>query len=409
LKRLDSNPIEVGFSRPVGKLYNCPVARCIFHIDLDAFFVSVERTFNPELKGRPVIVGGDPEHRGVVSSASYEARPFGIYAGMPLSQARRLCPQAVLIRANFPRYRDASRRFMEILADFAPDIEPLGLDEAYLNATGCEELYGSPADMAHAIKQRINRELKLTASVGTGTCKVVAKIASAHCKPDGFLEVKPGHEQAFLSPLPIGRLPGVGEKTEKSLEDMGITTMGELAALSLDTVERRFGAVGVMLHNHARGIDGREVEPPREPKSISQELTFAGDSLDRDFLEANLHTLCQEVCRELRSYDRRAKCVAIKLRYADFQTVTHQVTLKEAGDITGIILAAARQLLGKTLAERRSPVRLIGIRVSSLVGRERQLSMFDSTIRRPERLDKAVDKIRSKYGPTAIKTGDDVL
>jgi DNA polymerase-4 len=385
------------------------MARCILHIDLDAFFVSVERTFNPELKGKPVIVGGDPEHRGVVSSASYEARPFGIHAGMPLLQARRLCPQAVLIRANFPRYRNASGRFMEILAGFSPDLEPLGLDEAYLDATGCEEPYGSSAGMALAIKQRISRELKLTASVGIGTCKVVAKIASALCKPDGLLQIEPGQEQAFLSPLPIGKLPGVGEKIERSFKEMGITTIGGLASLPLDTVERQFGAAGVMLHNHARGIDGREVEPPGEAKSISQERTFAGDSLDRDFLEANLHTLCQEVCRALRSYNKRAKCVAIKLRYADFQTISRQVTLKEATDVTTVIFGKAEQLLSRTLAQRGAPVRLIGIRLLGLASHEKQLPMFDSGTRKPERLDRAVDKIRSKYGPTAIKTGDDVF
>jgi DNA polymerase-4 len=384
------------------------MARCIFHIDLDAFFVSVERTFNPELKGKPVIVGGDPDSRGVVSSASYEARRFGIHAGMPLSQARHLCPQAVLVRANFSRYRDASSRFMGILAGFSPDLEPLGLDEAYLDATGCEEPYGSPPEMARAIKQRISKELKLTASVGIATCKVVAKIASARCKPDGVLEVQPGYEQEFLNPLPISKLPGVGEKTEQSLERMGITTIGELAALPLDTIKRRFGATGAALHSHARGIDRRHVEPPGEAKSISQELTFARDSLGRDFLEANLHSLCQEVCRELRGQRKTARCVAIKLRYADFETVTRQVTLKEATDVTRVIFGTASKLLNSTLAERGAPIRLIGVKVSNLVGLDKQLRMFGSEIHEPERVDKAVDKIRSKYGPTSIKTGDEV-
>jgi DNA polymerase-4 len=385
------------------------MARCIFHIDLDAFFVSVEQALNPELKGKPVTVGGDPERRGVVASASYEARPFGIHAGMPLSRARRLCPQAIFIRANFSRYRDASNRFMEILADFSPDIEPLGLDEAYLDVTGCEEPYGSPRQLARAIKERINKELKITASVGIGTCKVVAKIASALCKPDGLLEIAPGEEQAFLNPLPIAKLPGVGEKTEQSLKEMGITTIGELASLSLDTIERRFGATGTVLHSYARGIDDREVEAPGEAKSISQQLTFARDTLDRNFLEANLHNLCQEVCQELRSQNKRAKCVAIRLRYADFKTITRQVTLQEASDVTQVIFAAAQQLLSKALAQQKNPIRLIGIRISSLVGEENQLPMFDSRAAKFGHLDQAVDKIRKKYGPSAIKTGDDVL
>ena len=385
------------------------MARCIFHIDLDAFFVSVEQTFNPKLKGKPVIVGGDPDSRGVVSSASYEARRFGIHAGMPLSRAQRLCPQAVLIRADFPRYRKASNRFMAILADFSPDLEPLGLDEAYLDVTGCEGLYGSPSNMASAIKQRINGELRLTASVGIATCKVVAKIASALCKPDGRLEIAPGEERAFLDPLPIGKLPGVGEKTEHSLKEMGITTIGELASLPSDAVKKRFGAVGEMLHSHARGIDDREVEPPGEAKSISQELTFARDTVDRDSLEVTLHNMCQGVCQQLRGRNRIARCVAIKLRYADFETITRQMTLGEASDITGVIFAAVRQLLGKALAGEERPIRLIGVRVSALVGRGKQVRMFDSEVHKPERLDRAVDKIRSKYGPAAIKTGDDVF
>ncbi len=298
---------------------------------------------------------------------------------------------------------------MEILADFSPDIEPLGLDEAYLDVTGCEEPYGSPRKLALAIKERIHKELEITASVGIATCKVVAKIASALCKPDGLLEIAPGEEQSFLNPLPIAKLPGVGEKTEQSLKEMGITTIGELASLPLDTIKRRFGATGAVIHSYARGIDDREVEAPGEAKSISQQLTFARDTLDRNFLEANLHNLCQGACQELRSQNKRAKCVAIRLRYADFETITRQVILKEATNVTQVVFATAQQLLSKTLAKQEKPIRLIGIRVSSLVGEEKQLPMFDSGTEKPEHLDKAIDKIRSKYGSTAIKTGDDIF
>jgi DNA polymerase-4 len=385
------------------------MARCIFHIDLDAFFVSVEQVLNPKLKGKPVMVGGDPERRGVVASASYEARPFGIHSGMPLSRARRLCPQAILIRANFSHYKVASAKFMKILSDFSPYIEPLGFDEAYLNVTGCEEPYGSPRQLAMALKERIYEELKLTASVGIGTCKVVSKIASDLCKPDGLLEIAPGGEQAFLNPLPIAKLPGVGKKTEQVLKEMRITTIGELASLPLNTVKRRFGTTGAVIHSYARGIDDREVKAPGEAKSISQQLTFAHDTLDHNFLEANLHNLCQEVCQELRSQNTRAKCVAIRLRYADFRTITRQVTLKEASDVTQVVCASAHQLLSQALAQQEKPVRLLGIRVSSLVGEEKQLSMFDSGTEKPERLDKAIDKIRRKYGSTAIKTGNGIF
>jgi DNA polymerase-4 len=384
------------------------MARCIFHIDLDAFFASVEQALNTKLKGKPVIVGGDPERRGVVASASYEARPFGIHAGMPLSKARRLCPQAIFIRSHFSLYKDASAKFMKILGDFSPHIEPLGFDEAYLDVTGCEEPYGSLQKLALAIKERINEELKLTASVGIATCKVVAKIASDLCKPDGLLEIAPGDEQAFLNPLPIDKLPGVGKKTEQALKETGVTTIGELASLPLDTIKRQFGSTGAVIHSYARGMDDREVEAPGEAKSISQQLTFARDTLNRNFLEANLHNLCQEVCQELRSQNKKARCVAIRLRYADFKTITRQVNLKEASDVTQVIFTTSQHLLSKALAQQEKPVRLIGIRISSLFSEGKQLSMFDSEIEKPEHLDKAIDRIRRKYGPTAIKTGDGI-
>jgi DNA polymerase-4 len=298
---------------------------------------------------------------------------------------------------------------MGILADFSPDMEPLGFDEAYVDVTGCIEPYGSAQQLARAIRERVKAELNITASVGIGTCKVVAKIASALCKPDGLLEIAPGQEHAFLNPLPIVKLPGVGEKTEQSLKEMGITTTGELASLPLDTIRRRFGVPGSALHSYARGIDDREVEAPGEAKSISQELTFARDTLDRDFLEANLRNLCQEICHELRSQSRRAKCVAIKLRYADFKTITRQVTLRETSDVTQVIFVTAQRLLSKTLAQQQKPIRLLGVRISGLVGEQKQLPMFDSKVEKPERVDKAIDKIRRKYGQTAIKTGNGIL
>jgi DNA polymerase-4 len=384
------------------------MTRCILHIDLDAFFASVEQVLNPKLRGRPVVVGGDPERRGVVASASYEARPFGIHSGMPSSKARRLCPKAVFLPTHFSLYEDASAKFMRILGDFSPRIEPLGFDEAYLDVTGCEEPYGSPRQLALAMKERIYRELKITASVGVATCKVVAKVASDICKPDGLLEIAPGGEQAFLNPLPIAKLPGVGKKMEQSFKELGVSTIGALAGLPLDTVKRRLGATGAVLHSYARGIDDREVEPPGEAKSISQEITFAQDTVDHNFLEANLHNLCQDVCQNLRGRNRRAKCVAIKLRYADFETVTRQVTLQEASDVTRVVFTMAHQLLSKALAQQGRPVRLIGIRISNLVSEGRQLTMFDSVAKKPEYLDEAIDKIRGKYGSTAIRTGNGI-
>jgi DNA polymerase-4 len=258
------------------------------------------------------------------------------------------------------------------------------------------------------MKERIYRELKITASVGVATCKVVAKVASDICKPDGLLEIAPGGEQAFLNPLPIAKLPGVGKKIEQSFKELGVSTIGALAGLPLDTVKRRLGATGAVLHSCARGIDDRDVEPPSEAKSISQELTFARDTLNRKFLETTLHNLCQEVCRDLRGLGKRAKCVAIKLRYADFETVTRQVTLQEASDVTRVVFTMAHQLLSKALAQQGKPVRLIGIRISNLVGEGKQLAMFDSGTEKPEHLDEAIDKIRGKYGSMAIRTGNGI-
>jgi len=385
------------------------MARCIFHIDLDAFFVSAEQALSPELRGKPVIVGGDPERRGVVASASYEARSFGIHAGMPLSKARRLCPEAIFIQADFPHYREASHRFMELLAEFSPCIEPLGLDEAYLDVTGYEEPYGSPGKLALAIKERIYKELKLTASIGIATCKVVAKIASASCKPNGLLEITPGEERHFLNHLPIAKLPGVGKKTEQTLNEMGIATIGELALLPADAVKKRFGKFGVIIHSYANGIDDRKIEAPGEPKSISKQNTFARDTSDSHFLEANLHRLCEQVSAELRYQDKQAKCVTLKLRDADFKTITRQVTLKQASNIGQVISSSALQLLSKVLAQKEKPIRLIGIKVSSLYSKEGQLYMFNTETQKWGHLDKAIDEIRRKYGSRAIKKGKDIL
>ena len=385
------------------------MVRCIFHIDLDAFFVSAEQALNPKLRGKPVIVGGDPERRGVVASASYEARSFGIHAGMPLSKAHRLCPQAIFIQANFSRYREASHKFMEILADFSPCIEPLGLDEAYLDVTGYEKPYGSPWKLALATKERIYKELKFTASIGIATCKVVAKIASDLCKPDGLLEITPGEEHHFLNPLPVAKLPGVGKKTEQVLKEMGIATIGELASLPLGTVKKRFGKFGIVIHAYANGIDGRKVEAPGESKSISKQTTFARDTLAHHFLEVSLHHLCEQVSAELRYRDKRARCVTLKLRYADFKTITRQVTLKEASNVGRIIFTAALQLLNKALAQKEKPIRLIGIKISNLSGKERQLYMFNAETEKLGHLDKAIQQIRRRYGSTAIKKGKDIL
>ena len=385
------------------------MTRRIMHIDLDAFFVSVEQAQNPDLKGKPVVVGGKPDRRGVVASASYEARHYGLHAGMPLATASRLCPQAIFIEGNFHKYRDASQKFMTILADFSPYLEPLGLDEAYLDATGFESIHGTIRQMAVAIKQRIKDELGICASIGIASGKVVAKIASELSKPDGLLEVPTGEERSFLKPLPVAKMPGIGKKGERILKGLGINTIGQLAALPLGVLKGHFGAASELMHNHANGIDDREVEPPGEAKSISRETTFGKDTRDTSFLKATLRYLSERVGSDLRRQGKLARCVTLKLRYADFTTITRQQTLSQASDTDQTIFDIGIKLLRKELSGEKQAVRLIGIGVSSLVEAGRQLEMLDASTQRLEKLNSAIDRIRKKYGFTAIQTGRTLL
>lgn len=375
------------------------------HIDLDAFFVSVEQVFNPELKGKPVVVGGKPDRRGVVAAASYEARTFGLHSGMPLVTAVRLCPQAIFIEGNFRRYRDASENFMAILSDFSPFIEPMGLDEAYLDVTGFESLHGNIRQMALTIKQRVKNEIGLIASIGIAPCKVVAKVASDYSKPDGLIEIVRGKESDFLAPMPIGNLPGVGKKTEQILRGLGIKSIGQLADMSPNTLKSRFGVFGETLYRFANGIDDRNVLLPEDARSISRETTFARDSRNTVFLEATLRYLGERVGAELREYKKQAKCVSIKLRYADFTTITRTKSIKQTFNSDQIIFEVGIELLQRALQVDKQLVRLIGIGVSNLTEPEKQLSMFDSATPRQDKLNQTVDRIRLKYGFTAIQTG----
>ncbi len=384
------------------------MTRRIMLIDLDAFFVSVEQVLNPKLRGKMVVVGGRPDRRGVVASASYEARAFGLHAGMPLATASRLCPQAIFIPGSFSRYRDASQKFMAVLADFSPFLEPVSLDEAYLDVTGFESIHGSIYRMAVNIRQRIKDELGLPASAGIASCKVVAKIAAELAKPDGLLEVAAGDERSFLTPLPVSRLPGVGKKTGRILASLGVKTIGELSAMPPGVLKSHLGASGELLQRHAGGIDSREVESPGAARSISRETTFGEDTRDRTLLEATLRYLSERVGADLRRQERQARCVAIKLRYADFTTITRQQTLSQATDSDQTIFDTGLALLGRELRGEKRMVRLIGSGVSSL-SPGRQLDMLDSPIQRRERLSRAIDRIRDKYGFSAIQTGRTLL
>ena len=379
--------------------------RQILHIDLDSFFVSVERVLNPELKGKPVVVGGNPESRGVVSCASYEARKFGLHAGMPIATAQRLCPQAIFTHGSFSTYKEYSSGFMNILADYSPDLEPGGLDEAFLDLTGFEPLYGPVQETAFHIKNRIKEELKITASIGIAPCKVVAKVASDFNKPDGLTVVLPGNEKPFLAPLPLKDLPGAGKKMQQSLKKFGVSTIGQLANLPASFVQENFGLHGKILHQHANGIDERTINPPGPAKSISRETTLNKDTLNEKLLRATLRHLAEKVGADLRSKGNQAKCITLKLRYSDFETITRSQTQKTATDIDQVIFNTGIELLEKALIRRKLPVRLIGIGVSNLGGMERQLNLMDRSAEKMTSLDKTVDDIRLKYGFDAIQTG----
>lgn len=381
-----------------------PNSRTIFHIDLDAFFVTVEQVLNPVLRGKAVIVGGRPEGRGVVAAASYEARKYGVHSAMPLARAKRLCPTAVFLTGNYRKYVEFSHKFMEILGDYTPSLQPGGLDEAYLDVTGCEN-FGSWRSLAMKIKQRILQETGLVASIGIAPCRVVAKVASDHSKPDGLIEVLPGDERVFLAGLPVRRLPGVGEKTNKVLKTMGIETIGRLADMPDSLFRSRFGEGMAWLQQHARGIDDSPVEAYGEAKSISRETTFEKDTMDAAFLKATLRYFAEKLGAELREEGKNARTVTLKLRYSDFETVNRSSTARESTNLDDTIFQSAVRLLDKTLGNRFKPVRLIGLEVSHFTGGETQLSFFNAEAKRLEQLDRAIDRVRDKYGFDAIQTG----
>lgn len=379
--------------------------RQILHIDLDAFFVSVEQVLNPDLQDKPVVVGGYPDSRGVVACASYEAREYGLHAGMPIATAHRLCPQAIFIPGSYLTYRDYSAKFMDILAQFSPDLEPGGLDEAFLDLTGFEPLYGPTRETAHHIKSRIREELHITASIGIATCKVVAKVASDFNKPDGLTEVTSGTEKNFLAPLPVKDLPGVGPKMQQSLKNFGVSTIGQLAQMPVSFIKGNFGVFGRVIHRHANGIDDREIQPYGEVKSISRETTLAQDTLDPRLLKATLRYLTEKVGADLRNQGKQARCMTLKLRYSDFDTITRSQTQKQPTDHDQVIFNVGAELLDKCLSQRRQSVRLIGIGVSNFSGPEKQLNMMDDSSLRLAYLDTAIDQIRKKYGFGAIEKG----
>ncbi len=376
-------------------------APTILHVDLDAFFAAVEQRDRPELRGRPVVVGGaaGPESRGVVSAASYEARAFGIHSAMPIRTAMALCPVAVFLPVDGRRYVLASREVMAILGRFTPVVEPISIDEAFLDVAGSEALFGPPESIAAAIKLAIRAEVGLTASVGVATTKLVAKIASDLRKPDGLVVVRPGEEAAFLAPLPISRLWGVGEKTRLALADFGVRTIGDLAAVPPDALRRRFGEHGAQLAERARGVDSSPVESPQDAKSISHEHTFDVDTSDREEIERTLLGLSEGVAARLRAAGLRAGTVAVKVRDSEFATHTRQRSLPEPTDLAGPIWRTSVELARPLLRGIR--VRLLGVAARNL--REPlQLALFTGEAERERRAVEAIDAIRKRFGPRAV-------
>ena len=377
-----------------------PVAATILHVDLDAFFAAVEQRDRPELRGRPVIVGGgDRNARGVVSAASYEARVFGVRSAMPLRTAGALCPTGVFLPVDGAKYSAVSRQVMVILRGFTPLVEPVSIDEAFLDVAGTETLFGPAEVVAGEVKSAIRRELELTASVGVATTKLVAKIASDLRKPDGLVSVEPGTEAAFLAPLPIERLWGVGARTRAVLAEYGVRTIGDLAALPLDLLVRRFGNGGPQLAARALGIDPSPVGDGAATKSVSHEHTFDVDTADWEVIERTLLALSEGVAARLRAGRVKAGTVAVRLRDSDFVTISRQRTLKAPTDLTEPIWRTALSLVRPEVRGMR--VRLLGVAASHLTDRE-QLALFGADDARRRRAVEASDAIRERFGTRAI-------
>jgi DNA polymerase-4 len=382
--------------------------RKIIHLDMDAFYASVEEHDEPSLRGRPIIVGGT-SNRGVVSAASYAARKFGIHSGMPIATARKLCPHGVFLPVRMGRYQEISNRIMEIFHRFTPLVEPISLDEAFLDVTDSEMLLGRSEEIARTIKRLVREETGLTVSAGIASSKLLAKIASDLDKPDGLTMVEPGKEREFLSPLPIKKLWGAGAATQKTLALMGAQTIGDLSRLPLQLLTATFGKSGLHLHLAANGIDDREVITEHETKSIGNEETFERDLREEKALRKELLALATRVGKRLRRHGLAGKTVTLKVKYADFKQITRSTTLSEATADDRKIFLHGCKLLTRTQAGQR-PVRLIGISISNLTPAvsEKQLQLFNHATAQADgrrKLYQALDAISGKYGSDAIVPG----
>ncbi len=380
---------------------NTMAPRWIIHADLDAFFAAVEQRDNPELRGKPVMVGGRMG-RGVVAAASYEARAFGIHAAMPAARAQRLCPHGIFLKGSYRKYQAESARVMDILSDYSPTVEPLSIDEAFLDATGLERWKGGPVVVAEEIRERVREECGLTISIGIASSKLVAKMATSTGKPDGLVLVPQGGERAFLAPLPVGDLWGVGPHMAERLRVYGIRTIRQLAEYSCDALQRAFGVWGVQAYQLANARDARAVVPTRVVKSVSNESTFPHTVFDRTTLLHMLMALAEEVGRRLRAKGMRGRTVALKLRSADFVTQSRQTVIARPTDATDVIYAEAKRLLA-SFHLHAGGYRLIGVGVHDLtLAAGGQLPLWLEPEDRLSQRDQAVDAIREKYGMGAV-------
>jgi DNA polymerase-4 len=382
-------------------------ARIIFHVDMDAFFVSVEELYDPSLKGKPVVVGGQREERGVVSAASYAARKFGVHSAMPLRTAAKLCPQAVFVNGHPERYREYSAKVHEVLGHFSPLVEMASVDEAYLDMTGTERLHGRPLRSAHRLHAEMKSATQLNCSIGIGTSRLIAKVSSAKAKPNGVLWILPGEEGKFLAPLAVADIPGVGEVMEKKLHALGIQKVGDLARLEDRDLEHRFGKWGLALAGKARGEDAggwfdTAVGASVDPKSISHEHTFNEDTGDAERLQSTLMRLSEMVGRRLREGGYFARTLQLKLRYQDFTTLTRAHSLEQPTQMDNQIFETARRLFFDNW-KAGAPVRLLGVQASNFDSGSNQLDLLEpSQQQRWQKALAAADHMRDKFGETAI-------
>jgi DNA polymerase-4 len=384
-----------------------PSLKTIFHVDMDAFFVSVEELFDPSLKGKAVVVGGQRDERGVVSAASYEARKFGVHSAMPLRTAAKLCPQATFIDGHPERYREYSQRVYELLNKFSPLVEMASIDEAYLDMSGTARLHGPPLRAAHSLHARMKTDTQLNCSIGIGTSRLVAKVSSAQAKPNGVLWVLPGQEAKFLAPLDVRAIPGVGKVTEQSLHALGIQKVRDLAERDVGFLEERFGKWGLALAGKAQGKDAggwfdTAVGEETDAKSMSHEHTFNEDTANLDQLTATLMRLSEMVGRRLRESGVYARTIQLKLRYKDFTTITRAHTLPVATQLDNEIFEQARQLFRKNW-RAGAAVRLLGVQASSLETGASQIELLDDD--RQQRWKQALsaaDRLRDKYGESSV-------